>query len=101
MCLALPFAPETTGNVVSKSPDVNVIDRRLMGQIDDVLKVTQPWNINADVGVDLGERVSFKVLGHALPLAGALHITQRGRHHESRRVGKYHAAQKSKCLVKT
>ncbi|TGP47176.1 DUF490 domain-containing protein [bacterium M00.F.Ca.ET.230.01.1.1] len=71
--------PETTGNVVSKSPDVNVIDRRLMGQIDDVLKVTQPWNINADVGVDLGDRISFQGFGARLPLAGALHITQRGQ----------------------
>ena len=71
--------PEATGNVVSKSPDVNVIDRRLMGQIDDVLKVTQPWNINADVGVDLGERISFQGFGARLPLAGALHITQRGQ----------------------
>ena len=71
--------PEATDNVVSKSPDVNVIDRRLMGQIDDVLKVAQPWSINADVGVDLGDRVSFQGFGARLPLAGALHITQHGQ----------------------
>ena len=34
--------PEATSNVVSKSPDINVIDRRLMGQIDDVLRVSKP-----------------------------------------------------------
>ena len=35
--------------------------------------------INADVGVDLGERISFQGFGARLPLAGALHITQRGQ----------------------
>ncbi|MGL5251683.1 MAG: translocation/assembly module TamB domain-containing protein [Moraxella sp.] len=71
--------PEATSNVVSKSPDINVIDRRLMGQIDDVLRVSKPWSINADIGVDLGERVNFQGFGARLPLAGALHITQRGQ----------------------
>lgn len=71
--------PEATKDVVSKSSDVTVIDRRLAGQIDDVLKVVQPWSINADVAVDLGNRVSFRGFGANLPLAGALSITQQGQ----------------------
>lgn len=71
--------PEATKNVISKSSDVTVIDRRLAGQIDDVLKVVQPWSINADVGVDLGNRVFFRGFGANLPLAGALSVTQQGQ----------------------
>lgn len=71
--------PEATKDVVSKSSDVTVIDRRLAGQIDDVLKVVQPWSINADVAVDLGNRVFFRGFGANLPLAGALSITQQGQ----------------------
>lgn len=71
--------PEQTAEVTTKSTDVNVIDRRLLGQIDEVLRVTQPWSINADVGVDLGERVTFQGFGARLPLAGALHLTQQGQ----------------------
>lgn len=71
--------PEATRNVVSKSSDVTVIDRRLAGQIDDVLKVVQPWSINADIAVDLGNRVFFRGFGANLPLAGALSINQQGQ----------------------
>ncbi len=71
--------PEATEDVITKSNDVTVIDRRLMGQIDDVLKVVAPWSINADVGVDLGKEVNFIGFGANLPLAGALNITQRGQ----------------------
>lgn len=71
--------PEQTADVVTKSKDVNVIDRRLQAQIDEVLRVTQPWNINADIGLDIGDRVTFQGFGARLPLAGALHITQHGQ----------------------
>lgn len=71
--------PEATKDVISKSSDVTVIDRRLAGQINDVLKVVQPWSINADVAVDLGDRVFFRGFGANLPLAGALNITQQGQ----------------------
>lgn len=69
--------PEATKDVVNKSSDVNVIDRRLAGQIDEVLKVVQPWSINTDVAIDIGKNVNFKGFGASLPLAGALSITQR------------------------
>lgn len=71
--------PEASENVVTQSADVNVIDRRLAGQIDQVLKVSLPWSINADIGVDLGKNVEFQGFGAKLPLAGALHLTQRGQ----------------------
>lgn len=71
--------PEANKNIITKSNDVNVIDRRLMGRIDEVLKVSQPWSINADIGVDLGRDVTFQGFGAKLPLAGALHLTQRGQ----------------------
>lgn len=71
--------PEASKDVVTKSPDVTVIDRRLAGQINDVLKVVEPWSINADVAVDLGERVFFRGFGANLPLAGALNVTQQGQ----------------------
>lgn len=71
--------PEASENVVVKSSDVNVIDRRLAGQIDDVLKVSQPWHINAEIGIDLGANISFQGFGAKLPLAGALHLTQQGQ----------------------
>lgn len=71
--------PEQTADVITKSKDVNVIDRRLQAQIDEVLRVTQPWDINADIGLDIGDKVTFQGFGARLPLAGALHITQRGQ----------------------
>ncbi|WP_019518965.1 translocation/assembly module TamB domain-containing protein [Faucicola boevrei] len=71
--------PEASEDVVTKSADVNVIDRRLAGQIDEVLRVTTPWAIDADIGVDLGKDVEFQGFGAKLPLAGALHLTQRGQ----------------------
>lgn len=71
--------PEANEDVVTESKDVNVIDRRLQAQIDEVLRVTQPWSINADVGVDIGDRVTFQGFGARLPLAGALHLKQQGQ----------------------
>lgn len=71
--------PEANKDVITKSSDVTVIDRRLAGQIGDVLKVVEPWSINADVAVDLGERVFFRGFGANLPLAGAINITQQGQ----------------------
>ena len=68
--------PEATADIVSESVDVTVLDRRAAGNIEQVLAVTAPWSINADIGLDLGDDVTFRGLGARLPLAGALHITQ-------------------------
>lgn len=70
---------EASKNVVTQSDDVVVLDRRLIGNINEVLAVSKPWSINADIGVDLGDDVKFKGFGATLPLAGAVNVTQRGQ----------------------
>ena len=71
--------PEANEEVVTKSDDVVVLDRQLIGNIEEVLAISQPWSINADIGVDLGDNVNFRGFGAVLPLAGAVHITQNGQ----------------------
>lgn len=71
--------PESTANITTESPDVTVLDRRAIGNIDQVLRVVQPWSINASIGLDLGDEVVFRGLGAELPVAGALHLTQQGQ----------------------
>ncbi|WP_432480666.1 translocation/assembly module TamB domain-containing protein [Moraxella sp. ZY200743] len=71
--------PESTASIVSESSDVTVLDRRATGDIEQVLAVVEPWDINADIGLDLGDDVVFRGLGAKLPLAGALHLTQSGQ----------------------
>lgn len=71
--------PEASEDIVSQSDDVVVLDRRLIGNLDEVLAVSKPWQINADIGVDLGDNVNFRGFGAVLPLAGAINITQRGQ----------------------
>ncbi|MDO4442082.1 MAG: translocation/assembly module TamB domain-containing protein [Moraxella sp.] len=71
--------PEATADIVSESSDVTVLDRRATGNIEQVLAVVEPWDINANIGLDLGDDVMFRGLGAKLPLAGALHLTQSGQ----------------------
>ncbi|UZA34196.1 translocation/assembly module TamB domain-containing protein [Moraxella bovis] len=71
--------PEAQGDVVVQSPDVSVLDRRLSGKVEQILAVSAPWSINADIGLDLGDDVTFRGFGARLPLAGALHLTQSGQ----------------------
>ncbi len=71
--------PEANEDVVTKSDDVVVLNRALIGNIEEVLAISKPWSINADIGVDLGSDVNFRGFGAVLPLAGAVHITQKGQ----------------------
>ncbi len=71
--------PEASAEIVTESGDVSVLDRRIVGNLDKILAVAQPWSINASIGVDLGRRVEFRGFGARLPLAGALHLTQSGQ----------------------
>lgn len=71
--------PEANEEVITKSDDVVVLNRELVDRIEDVLAISQPWSINADIGVDLGDNVNFRGFGAVLPLAGAVHITQKGQ----------------------
>lgn len=71
--------PEASEDIITQTEDAVVLDRRLIGNIDEVLKVTKPWSINADIGVDLGDDINFRGFGAVIPLAGALNVTQRGQ----------------------
>lgn len=71
--------PEASEDIVTQSDDVVVFDRRMIGNIEEVLAISEPWSINADIGVDLGDDVSFRGFGAVLPLAGAVNITQQGQ----------------------
>ena len=71
--------PEASSDVVSESPDVTVIDRRMTANVANLLAKVEPWSINADIGLDLGKDVKFQGFGAKLPLAGALHLTQSGQ----------------------
>ncbi len=71
--------PEATNNIVTKTPDAVVLDRRIIGNLNEVLAASKPWLINANVGIDLGKDVNFKGFGAELPLTGALVVTQKGQ----------------------
>ncbi len=70
--------PEASEDIVTQSEDVVVLDRRLIGNIDEVLAISKPWSINADIGVDLGDDINFRGFGAVIPLAGAININQNG-----------------------
>lgn len=70
--------PEGSEDIITQSEDVVVLDRRLIGNVNDVLKVSKPWSINADIGVDLGDDINFRGFGAVIPLAGAIYINQNG-----------------------
>lgn len=76
---AIVRPPETNEDVVTKSDDVVVLDRRTIGNLDEILEVSKPWSINANVGIDLGQNVLFKGFGAELPLSGAVIVSQRGQ----------------------
>ncbi|GAA0320923.1 translocation/assembly module TamB domain-containing protein [Psychrobacter aestuarii] len=71
--------PEASEDIITQTEDAVVIDRRLMGNIDEVLAVSKPWSINADIGIDLGDDINFRGFGAVIPLAGALNVTQQGQ----------------------
>ncbi|WP_201585217.1 translocation/assembly module TamB domain-containing protein [Psychrobacter jeotgali] len=71
--------PEASEDVITQTQDAVVIDRRLIGNIDEVLAISRPWSINADIGIDLGNDINFRGFGAVIPLAGALNINQNGQ----------------------
>ncbi|ERL55051.1 translocation/assembly module TamB domain-containing protein [Psychrobacter aquaticus] len=70
--------PEASEDIITQTEDAVVLDRRLIGNINEVLAISQPWSINADIGVDLGDDINFRGFGAVIPLAGAINITQNG-----------------------
>lgn len=71
--------PEASEDIITQTEDAVVLDRRLIGNIEEVLAISQPWSINANVGIDLGDDINFRGFGAVIPLAGALNITQNGQ----------------------
>ncbi|MGE6440959.1 translocation/assembly module TamB domain-containing protein [Psychrobacter sp. NPDC078409] len=70
--------PEASEDIITQTEDAVVLDRRLIGNIDEVLAISKPWSINADIGVDLGDDINFRGFGAVIPLAGAINLTQNG-----------------------
>ncbi|HCT74085.1 MULTISPECIES: translocation/assembly module TamB domain-containing protein [Psychrobacter] len=70
--------PEASEDIITQTEDAVVLDRRLIGNIDEVLAISKPWSINADIGVDLGDDINFRGFGAVIPLAGAINISQTG-----------------------
>ena len=70
--------PEASEDIITQTGDAVVLDRRLIGNIEEVLAISKPWSINADVGIDLGDDINFRGFGAVIPLAGALNVTQNG-----------------------
>lgn len=71
--------PEASEDIITQTEDAVVLDRRLIGNIDEVLAISKPWSINADIGIDLGNDINFRGFGAVIPLAGALTINQNGQ----------------------
>ncbi|MEJ6069088.1 hypothetical protein MT378_15200, partial [Psychrobacter sp. 16-Bac2893] len=66
--------PEASEDIITQTEDAVVLDRRLIGNIDEVLAISKPWSINADIGIDLGNDINFRGFGAVIPLAGAIHV---------------------------
>ena len=71
--------PEASEDIITQTEDAVVLDRRLIGNIDEVLAISKPWSINANIGIDLGDDINFRGFGAVIPLAGALTVNQSGQ----------------------
>lgn len=73
---ALISMPEASAPVVNVSSDVRIVHE---GQDQlAILKAARPWDIRADVMVNLGNQVIFQGFDSRIPLLGRLYLSQRG-----------------------
>lgn len=73
---ALISMPESSAPVVNVSSDVRVVQE---GQDQlSILRSARPWDIRADVQVNLGDQVIFQGFDSRIPLLGRVYLTQRG-----------------------
>lgn len=73
---ALISMPESSAAVVPVSADVRVVregDNQLA-----ILKAAKPWDIRADVELNLGKQVVFQGFNSRIPLLGRIYLSQRG-----------------------
>ncbi|MGC3820722.1 translocation/assembly module TamB domain-containing protein [Acinetobacter sp. G11] len=73
---ALISMPEASAPVVNVSSDVRIV-REGQDQLA-ILRAARPWDIRADVMVNLGNQVIFQGFDSRIPLAGRLYLSQRG-----------------------
>lgn len=91
---ALISMPESTKPMVNVSSDVRVIRR---GQENlAIVRAAQPWDIRADIAVNLGDQVIFQGFNSRIPLLGRLNLTQRGLETALRANGAIGVSQKVK-----
>lgn len=92
---ALISMPEASEPVVAVSSDVRVV-RDGQDQLA-ILKAAKPWDIRADVSVNIGsERVIFQGFNSRIPLVGRLNLSQRGLETALRASGAIGVSQKVK-----
>lgn len=73
---ALISMPEASDPVVNLSSDVRVVHE---GQDQlAVLRSARPWDIRADLELNLGDQVIFQGFDSRIPLVGRLYLSQRG-----------------------
>lgn len=73
---ALISMPESSASVVGLSSDVRVVregDNQLA-----ILQAAKPWDIRADLQLNLGNQVIFQGFNSRIPLLGRLYLTQQG-----------------------
>ena len=73
---ALISMPEATAPVVNVSSDVRIV-REGQNQLA-ILRAAKPWDIRADVMVQLGNQVVFQGFDSRIPLLGRIYLSQRG-----------------------
>lgn len=68
--------PETTAPVINTSSDVRIVRQ---GQDPlAILRAAKPWDIRADISVNIGKQVIFQGFNSNIPLVGRLNLSQRG-----------------------
>ena len=73
---ALISMPESSASVVNVSSDVRIV-REGEDQLA-ILRAAKPWDIRADLALNLGNKVIFQGFNSRIPLAGRIYLTQRG-----------------------
>ena len=73
---ALISMPESSATVVNVSPDVRIV-KEGENQLA-ILRAAKPWDIRADITVNLGDKVVFEGFNSRIPLVGRLYLSQRG-----------------------
>ena len=73
---ALISMPESSASVVPLSSDVRVV-RECDNQLA-ILKAAKPWDIRADLELNLGQQVIFQGFNSRIPLLGRIYLSQQG-----------------------